>query len=237
MEYLARSPSHGIEMTGISRQVDDPQRIARAIPLISLLCGIAGSVDAIAYLLYGQIFVANMTGGTVLLAISLLQRKMEDVALRGGLVAAFLAGVIVAQLLARIAGARLTTRQRISVLAVELIVLFMLTWKSAGAHTSLLLLLLAGTLGTQNSAFRYIGGLHLNTTFITGDLELLGEAITDPRDSLSKVSAFLLSWISYAGGALLGALGARDLPHHAFLLPTIVVVVAIVAVALTQERS
>jgi uncharacterized membrane protein YoaK (UPF0700 family) len=218
----------------MSKQVGDPQLVTRAIPLICLLCGVAGSVDAVAYLLCGQVFVANMTGGTVLLAISLLQRNMGDAALRGGLVVAFLAGVIVARLLARIAGRRLTKRQRVSVLGIESIVLLVLAWKSAGAHTGLLLLL-AGTLGVQNAAFRSIGGLHLNTTFITGDLELLGEAIMEPHDSLSKVSAFLLSWIAYAGGALLGSLGARSFPHHGFLLPMILAVTSVAAVALMPE--
>jgi uncharacterized membrane protein YoaK (UPF0700 family) len=198
---------------------------------------VAGSVDAAAYLLCGQVFVANMTGGTVLLAISLLQGKTAEAALRGGLVVAFLAGVVVARLLARITGQRLTKRQRISVLGIESIVLLMLGWKSAGAHTHLLLLLLACILGVQNAAFRYVGGLHLNTTFITGDLEMLGEAITEPGESLTKMSAFLLSWVAYAGGALLGALGARDLPQHVFLLPMILAVAAIAAVALTPEQA
>jgi uncharacterized membrane protein YoaK (UPF0700 family) len=194
-------------------------------------------VDAAAYLLCGRVFVANMTGGTVLLAISLLQGKMAEVALRGGLVVAFLAGVVAARLLARIAGQRLTKGQRISVLGIESIVLLMLAWKSSGTHTHLLLLLLACILGAQNASFRYIGGLHLNTTFITGDLEQLGEAIMEAHESLPKMSAFLLSWVAYAGGALLGALGARDLPQHVFLFPMILAVAAMAAVALTPEEA
>jgi uncharacterized membrane protein YoaK (UPF0700 family) len=177
-----------------------------------------------------------MTGGTVLLAISLLQRQLGEAALRGGLVAAFLAGVIVARLLAKLAGKQPTKRQRIWVLGIESTVLLMLAWKSAGAPTHLLLLLLACILGVQNGVFRNLGGLHLNTTFITGDLELLGEAIVEPRDSLSKVSAFLFTWIAYAGGALLGAFGAHSLPHHGFLLPTILAVASAIAIAFMPEQ-
>jgi uncharacterized membrane protein YoaK (UPF0700 family) len=220
----------------MSKPAGDSRLLTRAIPLICLLCAVAGSVDAVAYLLCGRVFVANMTGGTVLLAISLLQRNLGEAGLRGGLVAAFLVGVIVVRFLARMPDRRLTKRQRISILGIESIVLLMLAWKSAGAHTDLLLLLLAGTLGMQNAAFRYIGGLHLNTTFITGDLESLGETITEPRDSLSKASAFLLSWIAYAGGAFLGALGARGFPHHGFLLPMILAVASVTVVALMPEQ-
>jgi uncharacterized membrane protein YoaK (UPF0700 family) len=217
-------------------QSAQPRLTIRATALICLLCAVAGSVDAVAYLLCGRVFVANMTGGTVLLAISLLQGQMGEAALRGGLVAAFLVGVVVARYLARTVRERLTGRRRIFVLIAELIVLLMLTWKSTEANTPLLLLLLAVVLGVQNGAFRYIGGIHLNTTFITGDLELLGEAIMDRRDPLPKASAFLLSWVAYAGGAFLGALGARDFPQHAFLVPALLVGASIVAVALGPQQ-
>lgn len=224
------------------RQAVHPPLAKRAIPLICLLCAVAGSVDASAYLLSGRVFVANMTGNTVLLAISLLQRNPGEAALRGGLVAAFLVGVIIARLLARIAGEAPTKAQRISVLGIESIVLLMLAWKNAGAHADLLLLLLACVLGVQNGAFRYIGGFHLNTTFITGDLELLGEAIMDPRNSeprnsRAKVSAFMLSWVGYAGGALLGALVAVKLPHHGFLPSMILALASLIEVILMLERS
>src|ERR1700741_2250440 len=97
-----------------------------AIPLICLLCAVAGSVDAVAYLLFGRLFVANMTGGTVLLAISLLQRIGGEAALRGGLIASFLAGVIVARLLARNTDKRFAQKQRILILGSEVLVLMLL---------------------------------------------------------------------------------------------------------------
>jgi uncharacterized membrane protein YoaK (UPF0700 family) len=217
--------------------VGDLRSAKRAILLIGLLCAVAGSVDATAYLLCGRVFVANMTGNTVLLAISLLQRAPGEAALRGGLVAAFLAGVIVARFLARTAGERPTKTQRIFVLGIESLVLLTMAWKNAGAHTGLLLLLLACVLGIQNGAFRYIGGLHLNTTFITGDLEKLGEAITNRRDPLPKVSAFLLSWIAYGGGGLLGALSALELPHHGFLASMVLALASLLTVALMPKEA
>jgi uncharacterized membrane protein YoaK (UPF0700 family) len=204
-----------------------------AIPLIFLLCAVAGSVDAVAYLLFGRLFVANMTGGTVLLAISLLQRNGGEAALRGGLIAAFLAGVIVARILVRNADKRVAQKQRIVILGSEVLVLMLLEWKSSGINVHLLLLLLAGMLGTQNAVFQHIGGFQFNTTFITGDLEKLGEAVTDPRDRIRKISAFSSSWIAYAGGALLGGLGALDIPQHAFFVPMILTIASAVALMLT----
>ena len=85
----------------MSTPAAQPRLRIRALPLICLLCAAAGSTDAIAYLLCGQVFVANMTGNTVLLAISLLHHQFGKAALRGGLVAAFLGGVMISRLLAR----------------------------------------------------------------------------------------------------------------------------------------
>lgn len=219
----------------MSTPAAQPRLRTRAIPLICLLCAAAGSTDAIAYLLCSQVFVANMTGNTVLLAISLLHHQFGKAALRGGLVAAFLGGVVISRLLARRAGERVTKSQRVAVLAVQSLVLLLLSWKGAAADARLLLVLLAVILGVQNGAFRYIGGFHLNTTFITGDLELLGEAIVDRRSPLPKVSAFLLSWVGYLGGGVLGALGAQEMPRHAFVFSTILAVLAALALAMTPD--
>jgi uncharacterized membrane protein YoaK (UPF0700 family) len=218
------------------KQAIDPRPAKSAIVLILLLCAVAGSIDAVAYLRCGQIFVANMTGNTVLLAISLLQGELGKAALRGGLVAAFFAGVVVARLLARPAGSRVTKRQRIFVLGIELIALAMLAWRNAGTHATVLLPLLAAILGTQNGAFRYIGGIQLNTTFVTGDLELLGEAIVDAGNSLSRARFFLLSWLGYVSGGLLGALSALRLPHHGFLLPMVLALASLLVVTLMPEE-
>jgi uncharacterized membrane protein YoaK (UPF0700 family) len=57
------------------KQAIYPRPAKSGIVLIWLLCAVAGSVDAVAYLRCGQLFVANMTGNTLLLAISLLQRE------------------------------------------------------------------------------------------------------------------------------------------------------------------
>ena len=186
----AAATLRSIQVTQAMSMQDARKPPILTIPLIFLLCAVAGSVDAIAYLLCGQIFVANMTGNTVLLGISLLQRNPKEAALRAGMVAAFLAGVIVARLLAGTADKRLTKTQRVFILCIESLLLLLLTSKNAGAHTDLLLLLLACMLGIQNAAFQYIGGFHLNTTFITGDLEKLGELMK----SFSVSVANILGW-------------------------------------------
>jgi uncharacterized membrane protein YoaK (UPF0700 family) len=87
-----------------------------------------------------------------------------------------------------------------------------------------------------NGALRYIGGIQLNTTFITGDLELLGEAIVDAGNPLSKAGALVVSWIGYASGGLLDALSALELPHHSFLLPMVLALMSLLAVTLMPAQ-
>ena len=61
------------------------------------MCMVAGAVDVIAYILFGQIFIANMTGNTVLFAASVVMRDWSEAALRLGVVFTFLAGIFVAE--------------------------------------------------------------------------------------------------------------------------------------------
>lgn len=67
-------------------------------------------------------------------------------------------------------------------------------------------------------------------------MELLGEAIVDAGNPLSRARFFALSWIGYASGGLLGALSALQLPHHGFLPPMVLALVSLLVVTLMPEE-
>ena len=75
--------------------------------------------------------------------------------------------------------------------------------------------MLAFAMGMQNSAANRFNGVALNTVFITGNLQKLGEGLTHwlwricgrPIEKSEGVAIFALIWIAYAIGAGLGALG------------------------------
>ncbi len=77
------------------------RQIQAAIPLVATLCMIAGAVDVIAYILFGKIFIANMTGNTVLFAASVVVGDWSQAALRIGVVVTFLAGIFIAETVLR----------------------------------------------------------------------------------------------------------------------------------------
>jgi uncharacterized membrane protein YoaK (UPF0700 family) len=208
----------------------------RAIPLIALLHALAGSVDAIAYLLCGHYFVANMTGATVMLAISLLGRDRHDALMRGALILSFLGGVLLGRLMARATRGDIMQGQRVLVLLIETVLLLMLSLRAATAHTHVLLVGLAAVLGMQNTTFQRFGSLQVNTAFITGDLEKLGQAILNRGGHFPSAVIFAISWAAYATGALLGALGTHGLAMHAFLIPAVLVMASLLMTLLRPRQ-
>ncbi len=203
------------------------------ILLTGILCAIAGAVDVIAYLLFGKIFIANMTGNTVLSAASALRHDWGEAALRIGVVLAFLFGIFIARAGLRKLSLGQERRTRLIALAIEFALLVTLVLVShPHAMRTGLLVLLAFAMGLQNDAFRNICGIKLNTSFITGDLESLGTALANSEDpakrkqARKRVAVFFTIWIAYGIGALLGAFGAFHFAEKALLIPAGLVLIA-----------
>jgi uncharacterized membrane protein YoaK (UPF0700 family) len=214
--------------------------VRAAIMLTAVMCATAGAIDVIAYLIYEKIFIANMTGNTVLFAASALQQKWGEAALRIGVILSFLCGIFITRAGLRKLAASLEKRTRLVALAIEFILLITLVLVPYPHSARVaLLVLLAFALGAQNDAFRNISGIRLNTAFITGDLEDLGAAPADSKDSdhreqsRKRAAIFFTTWTAYAAGALLGAYGAFHLREKALLIPAGLVVIAAALVAAT----
>ncbi|HET9099203.1 MAG TPA: YoaK family protein [Acidobacteriaceae bacterium] len=211
--------------------------IQAAVPLVATLCMVAGAVDVIAYILFGKIFIANMTGNTVLFAASVVLHNWNEAALRLVVIVAFLAGIFMAAAVLRRMTDGREWKRRMMTLAVEFAVLCWLALmpRTDTLHT-LLLLVLAFAMGMQNNAFQRIGSIKLSTAFISGDLENLGEALAESgeqekrAEGRGKTAVFFTSWIAYGAGAMMGAYGALDLKEKALWIPAGLVVLAAVMV-------
>jgi uncharacterized membrane protein YoaK (UPF0700 family) len=173
-----------------------------------VLAIIAGYADTVGYLRYGA-FAGLMTGNTILLGIDIARLELHDALLHAIIIAAFLGGVLIARGLLRFScpiwGA-LTA-------AAAFFVGCGFVDRDGAAP------LLAFAMGMQNAAANRFGGVNLNTVFITGNLQKLGEGIVawlwppryKPRESTEGVAIYGLVWLAYMLGAALGAAG------HAFL--------------------
>src|ERR687894_366974 len=184
-----------------------PARIRDA--MLVLLSLAAGCVDAVGYLGLGQIFVANMTGNTVLLGLALGQAQGQA-ALRA-----------------------------LVVLAAFAVGWFLVEADPAGLAVYPLIALPSLAMGVQSAAVRRLGIPGVATTYITGTLTDLTEgaiarlrpavyaaAYDDDRSEQTGPSArgLLLPadvWLAYGAGAVIvgimavrGAVGGVPVPRR-----------------------
>ena len=168
----------------------------------SALAIIAGYADTVGYLHFGA-FAGLMTGNTILLGIDIATGQFERAAFHILIIAAFLFGVMLSRGMMRFGWRSWLPLSFAGVL----LVISSFVEKDWGA------ILLALAMGTQNSAANRFGGVALNTVFIIGNLQKLGEelvALIAPSREGAKpgdgAAIYALVWLNYAIGALLGAL-------------------------------
>jgi uncharacterized membrane protein YoaK (UPF0700 family) len=180
-----------------------------------LLAVVAGYADTIGYLRYDA-FAGLMTGNTILLGIDVANSNLQSAAFHVGIVVVFLAGVIASRVLLQLGCAPW--------LALTLAAFLLVVCSFLGRFCAAMLLAFA--MGMQNSAANRFNGVALNTVFITGNLQKLGEGLTHwlwrvggrPVEKSEGVAIFAFVWITYAIGAGLGAF-AETLLRWPLLLP------------------
>jgi uncharacterized membrane protein YoaK (UPF0700 family) len=175
-----------------------------------VLAAIAGYADTIGFLRFDA-FAGLMTGNTILLGIGLASAQLLRAAFYGAIIGVFVAGVLLSRALLQLGAAPWLA---LTFTAVLHVVCSFLDKRSAA-------LLLALAMGMQNAAATRFGGVSLNTVFITGNLQKLGEGLvawlwtrrTPSATASDGVAIFALVWLSYALGAVLGALGNAFLAY------------------------
>ena len=131
-----------------------------------ILALIAGYVDTVGYLHFNA-FAGLMTGNTIFMGIELATAKYDMAVFHGIIILAFLFGVIVARIRNH------TGKHSWLAMSVAggLLVVCSFTEDSVAA------VLLSLAMGMQNSAANRFNGVALNTVFITGNLQKLGEEL------------------------------------------------------------
>src|SRR5215475_8960074 len=201
------------------------QNRARVLPpalQAALLVMIAGYADAIGFLQF-RAFAGQMTGNTILLAISIVGKSWAEAAFYVAVIACFVIGVVIAGGLVRLGHA--------PAIALTLAAVALAVYAFVTGHWGALLLAFA--MGTQNAAVTRFGDATLNTVFITGDLQKLFEAVLArlwrPKSQHAPPGFAILApvWLEYFAGALLGALAHAALSYPllipAALLPFVLV--------------
>jgi uncharacterized membrane protein YoaK (UPF0700 family) len=227
--------------TGVRGTIAPPAG-ARHGPLPPLLLGltvVTGLVDAFSYLVLGHVFVANMTGNVVFLGFALAGARGFSIGASTVALVSFGLGALAGGK----AGARfgqdrssllsVAVSGQVALLAIAVIVAALSPQPVPGGFRYPLVIALALAMGSQNAMVRQLGVPELQstnvlTTAITGiaadSLTAASDRASAGRRSLSVAALFL--------GALVGAV---FVVHVVMLLPLIVALVALTAVAVTTR--
>lgn len=219
---------------------------ARILPIV------AGFLDAVGFLALLRVFVAHMTGTTVLLGIGLAQGKWSTLLTSGLAIPFFLGGVLLGLEINRRAERRGIARPLALQLGVEALFLIAFTIIGVTAFHDhepeaatfgyiVLLFLATGAMGIQTAALRKVGVLSVHTTFVTGvmtkAIEEAEKYVSDPerRTERRRKLVFLASvWVIYLAGAMLGAFTLDRFDLWCLMIP-IGVLLALIAWELARR--
>lgn len=166
------------------------------------LSGLGGYVDAVGFISLGGFFVSFMSGNSTRLAVGLVSNPL-NAAIAGGLVAAFVGGVVLGSWFGRAARWRPT--------AVLLLVAGLLALAALSAMFGAKLFAMAVAacaMGAENTIFEREGEVSIGVTYMTGTLVKFGQRLAaalcgGPRTAWTP---YLLLWLGLVFGAACGAL-------------------------------
>lgn len=239
--------------------------MARRDWLLLLLAWTSGCLDALSFLGLGHVFVANMTGNTVLFGLAIAQGNWSAVlhslcALLGFSLGVASATVLVERNYEQRRG-RWTPRMLL-VLSIEgcLLLLFALTWPLArllSLEDRLVYALIAVSalaMGQQSAIVLSLGVPGIVTTYISGTITSLmadmgrrivirtqkppaiAEAI-DAQIERQKPTRMAAVWLTYILAAIISGFVALHLAWLAALLPLVAIVVVIIGALLIQRTG
>ncbi|TDT88446.1 uncharacterized membrane protein YoaK (UPF0700 family) [Azorhizobium sp. AG788] len=196
------------------------------------LTGLAGFLDAAAYVRFDHLYVSFMSGNSTHLGMTLADGAVPDMLVILGVVGAFVAGAAAGTRIADHASSGLVPR----VLVLEVALLVMALGASLASWSLICLMSVAFTMGLQNVLHQAVGGVDVGKGFVTGMLFRLGQSIArvpEGRATLASALMSLLNWLAFIAGAATGALVVRRLGFT----PCLGAAVALIAVMLLMARA
>lgn len=171
--------------------------------LAAILAGAAGFVDAMGFIAMNGFFVSFMSGNSTRLGVGLTS-NWAWAAVAGGLIGAFLAGVVAGSVIGRLAG---PGRRRVYVLCLVSLLLLAAPVASGLGWSPVALALMAAAMGAENAVFEREGEVSIGLTYMTGTLVKLGQRLADGMMGGDPKAAtpYLAHWLGLVGGAVAGA--------------------------------
>lgn len=211
----------------------------RVRALVVVLAALAGFIDVVCYLTLHHLFTAHMTGNTSKFGVALGRGRLWDALPLAVAPLLFVGGIVLGTLLVD-AGLRRT----LLVAQAALVAAFMGYGSQIVRNGSVpdhrlggfyvLAALAITALGLQTAAFTELGGRTVRTTYVSGVLTHLAQALArrlygrglDTR----RIVLLVAIWLAYAGGATLGSYTLGVFSLWCLAGPTAVLLVAAAAV-------
>ncbi|BCW90563.1 hypothetical protein sos41_37350 [Alphaproteobacteria bacterium SO-S41] len=191
-------------------------RFDRRTRLIAVaLAGVAGFVDAVAFIQLGGFFVSFMSGNSTRLGVALSDLSL-NAAIAGGLIAAFVAGAAIGSLTGHAAGAR--RRTIVLLLVGALLTVAIVAYGQGFVAVSAAAMALA--MGAENAVFEEDGEIRIGLTYTTGSLVKLGQKLAVALRGGAQWDwvPYLMHWLGLVAGAVAGALAFAALGMNALWL-------------------
>lgn len=200
------------------------------------LAALAGFVDAVAWIELIGFFASFMSGNSTRIAIGVATGDWVAVRVAGALVLMFLSGVIAAS----VVGHRFAGRHQGPVMLVVTVALTAAACAAWWGYAMAPLLLLAFAMGAENGVFNRDGEVSVGLTYMTGTLVRMGQRMAA---TLMRVpgdhawAPFLMLWLGFVCGGVLGALASRASLASAVTVAAVVAgVLSVVLGALTSRE-
>ncbi len=169
-----------------------------------LLTAIAGCVDAIAFIALGGFFASFMSGASLSFGVAMSAGHWDGIQETLLVIAAFLAGTVVATVMADVTGVWALS----IVLSLEGALLAgAVLLAGTGWPNSVAILPVVAAMGVQNTALRPADGMRLGVTFMTGTLVSLGQGLGRALLGRSRPGSWFphaILWCAFSAGAAAG---------------------------------
>ncbi len=189
---------------------------------------VGGFTDAYSFLAHDHVFANAQTGNVVFLAVYVSARDWSGALRHLPPIGAYVLGTAIGKALGAQPVKR-TFRATLICQAIELFVLFFLSFGAVGMRESYVVPLISFAAALQNSSFGAVGPWTFNSAMTTGNLRnatsgfVLWQLGRHTRHNRSQFVVSALAIISFSTGAFLGAFITRFAPNYA-LVPCLLLV-------------
>lgn len=194
----------------------------------SLITGLAGFLDAVAFVEIDGLYVSFMSGNSMHLGGFLARMNWPGAGLACAVIAIFVAGAVLGTL---VADAN-PSRPRLALMTCELALLGGALGLALPGLTHAALLIVALAMGMQNCLHLLAQGADVGRGFITGTLMNLGQSLARAhRDAAErrKLLPLASSWLAFVAGAIAGTLVIARISLAAALAMAIAALIGLIA--------